>query len=70
VLLRDKPPKKGKHIFLESIPSIWDKMKFSNKLIVRNTLKNKGRLIMSTIGVMGCVGVIIAALTVKSTIVG
>lgn len=70
MLLRDKPPKKGEHIFLESMPSIWDKMKFSNKLIVRNTLKNKGRLIMSIIGVMGCVGVIIAALTVRSTIAG
>jgi putative ABC transport system permease protein len=69
-LLRDKPPKKGEHVFLESIPSIWDKIKFSNKLIVRNTLKNKKRLIMSIIGVMGCVGVIIAALTVRSTIVG
>ncbi|MGB8455616.1 MAG: ABC transporter permease [Anaerocolumna sp.] len=70
VLLRDKPPKNGEHIFLESIPSLWGKMKFSNKLIIRNTLKNKGRLIMSIIGVMGCVGVIIAALTVRSTIAG
>ncbi len=70
VLLRDKPPKKGAHIFLESIPSLWGKMKFSSKLIARNTLKNKGRFIMSIIGVMGCVGVIIAALTVKSTISG
>ena len=70
VLLRDKPPKKGTHIFLESLPALWQKMKFSSKLIARNTLKNKGRLIMSIIGVMGCVGVIIAALTVKSMIAG
>ncbi|WP_246240882.1 ABC transporter permease [Anaerocolumna sedimenticola] len=70
MLLRDKPPKKGAHIFLEAFPSLWGKMKFSDKLIVRNTLKNKGRLIMSTIGVMGCVSVIIAALTVRSTISG
>ncbi len=70
VLLRDKPPKNGAHIFLESIPYLWGKMKFSSKLIVRNTLKNKGRLIMSIIGVMGCVSVIIAALTVRSTITG
>lgn len=39
-------------------------------LIARNTLKNKGRLIMSIIGVMGCVGVVIAALTIRSTISG
>lgn len=69
-LLRDKPPKSGKRIFLESMPSVWQKMKFSSKLIARNIVKNKGRLIMSTIGVMGCTGVIISALTVRSTLSG
>lgn len=69
-LLRDKPPKKGTRVFLESFPSLWQKMKFSNKLIVRNTMKNKGRFIMGIIGVMGCVGVIIAALTLRTTIAG
>jgi len=70
VLLRDKPPKSGQHIFLEYVPSVWKKMKFSSKLIARNIVKNKGRLIMSTIGVMGCTGVIISALTVRSTLSG
>ena len=70
VLLRDKPPKKGRHIFLESIPSLWQKMKFSSKLIARNTLKNKSRIIMSTIGVMGCTGAIIAALSIRSMLSG
>ena len=69
-LLRDKPPKKGTHIFLESLPSLWQKMKFSSKLIARNTLKNKGRLIMSTIGVMGCTGAIIAALSIRTMLAG
>ena len=69
-LLRDKPPKSGQHIFLESISSVWEKMKFSSKLIARNMVKNKGRLIMSTIGVMGCTGVIISALTVRTTLSG
>ncbi len=70
VLLRDKPPKSGQHIFLEYIPSVWQKMKFSSKLIARNIVENKGRLIMSTIGVMGCTGLIISALTVRSTLSG
>ena len=70
VLLRDKLPKSGQRIFLERIPSVWQKMKFSGKLIARNIVKNKGRLIMSTIGVMGCTGLIISALTVRSTLSG
>lgn len=70
VLLRDRPPKKGNHIFLESLPSLWRKMKFSSKLIARNTMKNKSRLMMSTVGVMGCTGAILAALTIRSMISG
>ena len=70
VLLREKNPENGNHIFLEFIPSFWGKMKFSSKLIARNTMKNKVRLIMSIIGVMGCVGVILAALTLRTTLVG
>lgn len=69
-LLRDKPPKKGSHIFLETIPALWQKMKFSSKLIARNTMKNKSRLIMSTIGVMGCTGAILSALTIRTMIGG
>jgi len=70
VLLRDKPPKSGQRIILEYIPSFWQKMKFSGKLIARNIGENKGRLVMSTIGVMGCTGLIISALTVRSTLSG
>ena len=50
--------------------ALWNKIKFSNKLIARNTLKNKSRIIMSTIGVMGCTGVIVAALSINDMITG
>ncbi len=70
ILLRDKPPKKGSHIFLERLPVLWNKMKFSQKLIARNTLKNKGRMIMSILGVMGCTGLIIGAFTLNDMVTG
>lgn len=70
VLLRNKPPKKGNHVFLEKIPIIWDKMKFSSKLIARNILKNKGRMLMSIFGVMGCTGLIIGAFALKTMVGG
>ncbi|WP_101698647.1 ABC transporter permease [Clostridium minihomine] len=70
VLLRDKPPKKGSHIFLERIPELWNRMKFSQKLIARNTLKNKSRMIMSILGVMGCTGLIIGAFTLYDMVTG
>lgn len=69
-LLRNKPPKKGNHVFLEKIPMIWDNMKFSSKLIARNIIKNKGRMLMSIFGVMGCTGLIIGAFALKTMIGG
>lgn len=70
VLLRDKPPKRGSHIFLERIPALWNRMKFSQKLIARNTLKNKSRMMMSILGVMGCTGLIIGAFTLYDMVTG
>lgn len=70
VLLRDKPPKKGIHVFLERLPKIWNSMKFSSKLIVRNTVRNKGRMVMCILGVMGCTGLIIGAFTLYDMVTG
>ncbi|WP_070000192.1 ABC transporter permease [Cellulosilyticum sp. I15G10I2] len=69
-LLRNKPPKKGTHVLLESIPAIWYKMKFSHMLIARNISRNKGRMLMGIFGVMGCSGLILGALTLHNTISG
>ncbi len=70
MLLRDKPPKKGKHIFLESLPKLWSRMRFSRKLIARNTLRNKLRMSMSIIGITGCTGLVVAAFTLTVMVNG
>lgn len=69
-LLRTKPPKKGDHILLERFTGIWDSMKFSTRLVARNISKNKARMFMSILGVMGCSGLIIGALSLKTMIGG
>lgn len=70
LLLRDKPPKDGSHIFLEYLKGLWNRMRFSRKLIARNTLKNKMRLLMSVLGITGCTGLIVAAFTLSSMVGG
>ncbi len=70
VLLRDKPPKEGSHVFLEFLPKLWSRMRFSRKLIARNTLKNKTRMIMSVLGITGCTGLIVAAFTLCNMVNG
>lgn len=69
-LLRTKPPKKGNHILLERFTKVWDSMKFSSKLVARNISKNKARMGMSILGVMGCSGLIIGALSLRTMING
>lgn len=69
-LLRDRPPKEGSHIFLEYLPDLWDRMRFSRKLIARNILKTKMRLIMSVFGITGCTGLIAAAFTISNMVNG
>lgn len=66
-LLRTKPPKKGSHIFLERIAIVWNKMTFSNKLIARNLVRNKMRFFMSVFGIMGCTALILAAISLSTT---
>lgn len=68
VLLRIKPPKEGSHILLEALPELWNKMRFSHRLIARNTSKNKLRFTMSVLGITGCTGLIVAAFTITSMI--
>lgn len=70
MLLRDKPPKEGKRIFLEDLPKLWNKLRFSRKLIARNTLRNKLRMSMSIIGITGCTGLVVAALTLTVMVNG
>ena len=66
-LLRTKPPKQGNHSFLERFETLWNSMRFSSKLIVRNIARNKVRMLMSILGVMGCSGLIIGAFALKTT---
>lgn len=61
MLLRPKEPKRGKHILLERLTPIWQRLRFSTKLIARNIAENKLRMFMSVFGIMGCTGLIIGA---------
>ena len=53
-LLRPKPPKKGKKIFLENIKWIWRHISFTGKVTIRNLFRYKKRIFMTIIGIAGC----------------
>lgn len=50
-LLRPRPPKVGKKVFLEKIPFIWNKLSFKYKSTTRNVLRYLGRFIMTVVSV-------------------
>lgn len=52
-LLQPKAPKKGKRIFLEYIPFIWNRFTFTQKVASRNLFRYKRRMLMTIFGVAG-----------------
>lgn len=61
-LLRPKPPKKGKRVFLENIPLIWNRLTFKYKSSLRNVLRYKIRFFMMLVSVAVSAGLVFAGL--------
>ena len=68
VLLRPIAPPIGKKIVLERIPFIWNRIKYSNKLTIRNIFRYKRRVLMSTIGIASCTTILLAGYGIKDSI--
>ncbi len=61
-LLRSKPPKAGKKVFLERIPFIWNALSFKYKSTMRNVLRYKSRFFMTVIAVGVSMSLVLAGL--------
>lgn len=68
ILMRPKPPKAGKRVFLENIDAIWSKLSFTSKVTVRNLFRNKKRFIVTVIGIAGCTALIVSAFGLRNAI--
>ena len=66
--MRPLPPQKVQKIWFEKHQKIWDRMSYKNKLILRNILLNKQRAVLSSIGIIGCVGVLMCGFGLKESI--
>lgn len=61
------PPKKVHKIFLEKRETFWSRLPYKYKLILRNILMGKRRAILSSIGIIGCVGVLLCGFGFKDS---
>ena len=57
-LIRPRPPVSGKQIFLEKLP-FWKRLKFLNKVAIRNIFRYRQRLAMMLLGIGGCTALLI-----------
>lgn len=67
-LIRPKAPDAGKAILLEYFP-IWHKIKFLNKVAIRNIFRYRQRLAMMMIGIGGCTALLIAGFGLRDSVV-
>lgn len=69
MLMRPKPPKNGKRVFLEKWKFLWNKLKFSQKVIIRNLFRYKKRALVTIIGIAGCTSLVLCGFGLKDAIV-
>ncbi len=70
VLMRPKPPKSGKRVFLERVGFIWKRLSFTSKVTVRNLFRNKKRFAVTIIGIAGCTALVLSAFGLRNAIGG
>ena len=67
-LMRPLPPSSGRRVFLERIGFIWRGLSFTGKSTVRNLARYKKRLIMTVVGIGGCMGLLLVGFGLKDSI--
>lgn len=67
-LMRPPAPKEGKRVFLERIPFIWKHLNFNWKSTVRNLMRYKKRLLMTILGIGGCMGLLLVGYGLRDSI--
>ena len=67
-LMRPKPPRNARKVFLEKIPFIWNRLSFTFRITARNLIRYRARALMTIIGVAGCTGLLVLGWGIKDSI--
>ncbi len=67
-LMRPVAPKAGKHILVEKIKFVWQRLNFGQKSAIRNLFRYKKRFFMTLFGVSGCMALLIVGLGIRDSI--
>ncbi|MGG5316526.1 FtsX-like permease family protein [Enterococcus sp. AZ072] len=67
-LMQPRAPKKGKRIWLERITPIWSRLTFIQKVTMRNLFRYKQRMLMTILGIAGCMSMLITGFGLRDSI--
>ncbi|MEG1028076.1 MAG: FtsX-like permease family protein, partial [Oscillospiraceae bacterium] len=67
-LMRPKAPKAGKRIFLEKMNFVWKRFSFLQKITARNIFRNKQRMLMTIIGIAGCMALLLVGFGLRDSV--
>lgn len=63
--MRPKPPKKTKRILAERWTWLWKRLGFGAKMNMRNMFLHKVRMLLSSVGIIGCLALLVALIGLK-----
>ncbi|WP_455716572.1 ABC transporter permease [Anaerosporobacter sp.] len=67
VLMRVKSPKIGKKILFERITPLWKRLNFNYKVTFRNLFRYKQRMIMTILGIAGCMALLVTGFALNKS---
>jgi putative ABC transport system permease protein len=62
MLLRPRPPRVGKKVWLERVKFVWDRLSFKHKSTLRNVLRYRNRFLMTVVAVAISTSLVMAGL--------
>lgn len=65
--MRPKPPKSTKRSVLERWPWFWSNLSYTQKLITRNILMGKVKILLSSIGIIGSIALLFTGLSLRNS---
>ncbi|MDE6401197.1 MAG: ABC transporter permease [Clostridiales bacterium] len=63
--MRPKPPKKTRRILVERWTGLWKRLGFGAKMNLRNMFLHKIRMLLSSVGIIGCLALLIGLVGLK-----
>ncbi|MFF2911428.1 FtsX-like permease family protein [Paenibacillus sp. NPDC057934] len=65
--MRPRPPKTAKETLIERSSWVWNRLASSSRLVCRNMLRNKGRMLLSSVGVIASVTLLVTGFSLKNS---